>query len=123
MNTHPSYTPTQESVPDGYRWVYGQLEKLPEPITAPVDWEKALNIREEAKKLQRLAGMGEWFQPLSPDGTAIDPDATTYRTARQAIIALIVWVRRYRSQGGYRTGRGEFIPYSELPYRCDIVPV
>lgn len=112
------YNHRGEAAPEGYRWVYGALERKPEPVTEPAPWELKSHAR-TARELKAF-NPGAWFIPVSPDGLPINYDHTGYMTAAGAINALLAWCRKFKAQGGYRNGRGYFIPYSELFYSCNI---
>lgn len=110
------------TVPAGYRMVYGQLEKLPEAVTEPAEWEALPEAGTDEEAKRRFPHAKRW-QPTSPDGFPIDAEGKTYRKASDAVTALVNWCKQFRGQGGYRSGRGYFIAYADLFDECDILPL
>lgn len=111
-----------KEAPAGYRWVYGELEKLPEAVPEVVGWEVE-DFTEVAAGMEAINPVGTRYRPISPDESDISIEGTTYERAGEAIAALVEWCKRYRGQGGYRDNRGDFIPYVELINYCNVIPV
>lgn len=111
----------QPTPPEGYRYVYGQLERIPAPVTEPAEWEALPAHGTDAEAKRRFPHAKKW-EPVSPDGFPIDAAGKTYRKASDAVRALVTWCQQFKGQGGYRSGRGYFIEYADIFDECDILP-
>ncbi len=110
--------------PAGYRWVYGNLEPIPAPITEPAPWE-TLDINDPREHPYNTAEMpaGTKYQLFSPDGMHLldfNMQILNFETQAAALKELVNWCKRYKFQAGYRTCQGEFIPYNDLFYYCSL---
>lgn len=109
----------QHEPPPGFRYVYGELEPLPPPVPDTVFWEVE-DFAATCAEAERTHPGRRW-QAYNPDGS---PIGRPHKKPAAAISFLRSYLRdHYREQGGYRDGRGRFIPYAELFYDCDISPV